>query len=354
MQDLQVFFNNLVKLSINQILIVALIMLGFFFIDKIVVDKLLKFIFKIVKKTDNVIDDKLIKALQQPIKLFVFGIGIYVSLRYINIDTMPSEMLSSSKYLKILLVITICIFTYNLTLENSLLSSKPRDENSKENGVVFPFVAIIIRMIIIIAAISIIAHEFGLTGFLTGLGVSGIVVALAAQDTCANLFGGMMIVLDKSFGIGDWIQTDSVEGIVEGITFRSTRIRTFSNSIVTVPNSKLTNNNIINLSKRESWRVCFKLNLDINTKSSEISEFVYIMETMIRNTDGVNKDLVVVKFNEITSCSFVIFVYFYTGITDFLEYENLKQEINLKTLIILEEKGIKMNNSIFSIDNIKR
>lgn len=238
MKDLEIFFNSIFKLSIKQIVIAFGIIILFYIIDKFLVDKILRIVYRMAKKTHNKIDDTIVKAGKKPVKLFVFGIGIYLALKVINIDVMPSEMLSSAKYLKILVVISICMFVYNVTLNNSVLHSDATENT--DAGVVFPFISIVIRLIIIIVAIIVIASEFGLTGFLTGLGVSGVVVALAAQDTCANLFGGMMIVLDKPFTLGDWIKTEEVEGIVEEITFRSTRIRTFTKSLVTVPNSKLT------------------------------------------------------------------------------------------------------------------
>lgn len=351
MKDLEIFFNNIFKLSIKQIIIALGIIVLFYLIDKLLIDKLLKIIYKITKKTHNKIDDNIIKAGKKPIKLLFFGVGVYLALKVINIDLMPSEMLSSAKYLKILVVITICMFVYNITLNNSVL---PADSGENtEAGVVFPFIAIVIRLIIIIIAIIIIASEFGLTGFLTGLGVSGIVVALAAQDTCANLFGGMMIVLDKPFTLGDWIKIEGVEGIVEEITFRSTRIRTFTKSLVTVPNSKLTNNNIINCSKREQWRINFKITLDFETSCDQIKMVITDIENSLREKEEIDKNLLIVKFNEISTFGYTIFIYFYTNIIDFYQYESLKEEVNLDILKILNKNNVILSNLNLNIDDIK-
>lgn len=347
LKHVEVFFNNLFKVSFKQIIVASLILLGFVIINKLIIDKLIKLSSKLVKKTSSNLDDNIVNAIGRPLKFFVMGMGIYFALISINIDKMPSEMLSSTKYLKILLVITICMFLYNLTLENSILHQNP---NSKKNGnkVVFPFVAIVFRVIIIIITVIVIANEFGLTGFLTGLGISGVVVAFAAQDTCSNLFGGMMIVLDKPFALGDWVKTQEVEGIVEEITFRSTRIRTFCKSLVTVPNSKLTNNNIINYSKRDKWQIVFKITLDMETSAENIEKTIERMKTIIKSKDEVQKDMMIVSFTEINLNGYEILVYFYTEMVSFFRYQEIKEEINIAIVATLEHYNIKLMKNVFN------
>lgn len=343
MNDLEIFFQGIFKTPFNKLAISILIILSSALINKFCIDFLMNSISRFTKKTKNKYDDNIVKAFRVPTKLFVFGIGMYFALRIIDIDSMPSEMLSTSKYLKILIVLIIGFFSYNLTLESTVLHSKLSKEGEKSNvGVCFPFLSIIIRVIIIIISIAIISREFGLTGFLTGLGVSGIVVALAAQDTCSNLFGGMMIVLDKPFLIGDWIQTTEIEGFVQEITFRSTRIRTFANAIVTVPNSKLTNNNIINWSQRSDRRIYFKFIIETTTSAKIIKELTKEVEEVIKNNEKVSDDMVIVSFNEFSTCGLGIFVYFYTVEMEYKAYEKVKETINLDILEILERKSIKL------------
>lgn len=337
----EIFFNSIFKLSFKQILIAAGILFAFILFNKIVMDRILKLASKIVAKTSSKLDDNIVKAIGKPFKFFILGMGIYFALRSVNIDAMPSEMLSSSKYLKILIILTISMFLYNMTLENGVLHHESKGGEGEENKVVFPFVAIVIRVVIIILAVIMIANEFGLTGFLTGLGISGVVVAFAAQDTCSNLLGGMMIVLDKPFALGDWVKTQEIEGIVEEITFRSTRVRTFAKSLVTVPNSKLTNNNIINYSKRDKWQITFKLYIDLDTKYEKIEILVDAIKKIIKSKDEVTSDDIIVKFNEINLSGYVIFVYFYTDLVSFKRYEGIKEEVNIAILAVMEHYEIK-------------
>ncbi|MGL5066362.1 MAG: mechanosensitive ion channel family protein [Sarcina sp.] len=342
MKHVEVFFNNLVRLSFREIAIAGLILLVFIIIDKIVIDKILRLVARLVKRTNNKLDDNIVKAISRPLKFFIVGIGIYFLLKSINIDIMPSDMLSSSKYLKILIVVTICMFLYNLTLENSILHYGTADIRG-DNKVVFPFVAIVMRVLIIIVAIVTVAHEFGLTGFLTGLGISGIVVAFAAQDTCSNLFGGMMIVLDKPFALGDWVKTQEVEGIVEEITFRSTRIRTFCKSLVTVPNSKLTNNNIVNYTKRNKWQITFKLTIDLDSTAEEIEKIIDGIKQIINSKEQVEKEMIIVNFTEISLNGYEIFVYFYTEMVSFFRHQEIREEINIAIVSVLNHYEVRLS-----------
>ena len=105
---------------------------------------------------------------------------------------------------------------------------------------------------IVLAAIAILSETgTNVTTIITGLGLGGLTFALAAQDTAQNLFGGLVILLDKPFAVDDWISTPNIEGVVEDITFRSTRIRTFPNALVVVPNSSLVSSPITNWSPNE-------------------------------------------------------------------------------------------------------
>ncbi|MDZ4957112.1 mechanosensitive ion channel, partial [Clostridium perfringens] len=152
--------------------------------------------------------------------------------------------------------------------------------------------------------ISCIAREFGFTGFIAGLGISGIAFALMAQDAFSNLFGGMIIVLDRPFAIGDWIQTAQVEGIVEDITFRSTKIRTFSMAVATVPNSKLANENIINWTQRKLRRIHFKFTIKYDTEVEKIKSCVDKIESKLKDHEKVDKDLIIVSFNDVSTYGF--------------------------------------------------
>ena len=271
MKELERLLGRLTIINIKEIIIILVIMIIVLIINKILINNLFKLLMRGARRTKNYLDNNIVRALENPLKLIVSFVGIYSIFKVINLDSLGIDFLSTYKILRVGIIVSIIYFAYNLTLENSLLYSKLH-KNDGGNTIVFPFVSIIIRLIILLVGIIIIANEFGLTGFIAGLGVSGVAFALAAQDTCSNLFGGMVIVLDRPFSIGDWIQAGDVEGVVEEITFRSTRIRTFSMAIATVPNSKLANSNIINWTQRKLRRIHFKFTMDCKTPIENIKK----------------------------------------------------------------------------------
>lgn len=341
MERLENFLGAMHEVSLINIIISILVICLVINLNKFVVSKIYKMFIYIASKSNNHIDDSIVKASEKPVKFFILFCGVYQALRIINFDDLNLNIISTYTLIKLAAVITVCYFFYNLTLENSVLY-KAVYKNSESNDIIFPFISIIVRITIVIFGVIIIANEFGFTGFITGLGISGIAFALAAQDTFSNLFGGIVIVLDKPFAIGDWVQTSDVEGFVEEITFRSTKIRTFAKAIVTVPNSKLANSNIINWTQRDRRRIHFKFTLDYSTTIDKIIICTKRIEEFLDNHSKVKKDTLIVSFNELSNYGFGIFVYFYTEMMGYTEYEKLKQNINIEILTILEEEDIKL------------
>ncbi|GIM30719.1 putative MscS family protein YhdY [Clostridium polyendosporum] len=351
MNDFKAIFNALVNSEIYDLLAVFGIFFGFFLLKRFIVKYVYRAIKRFVKKTKNNIDDNLENAVQTPLKFFMIILGVYFSLRYLGVKLFNKELLYISfRLLKVSQVVVITWIIYNLTLENSVLyEGIQKRYNVKVNRIVFPFISIIIRIVVFVISISIIAKEFGFTGFITGLGISGLAFALAAQDTFSNLIGGMVIVLDKPFSIGDWIQTTEIEGIVEDITFRSTRIRTFAKALVTVPNSKLANANIINWTQREERRIHFILSISHDTKRENLQRVINGIEYMLETHEKVNKELIIVSFNEFKSSSLDIFIYFYIRVNEYRPYMKVKEEINFRIMDILENEGVKLAKPCNSI-----
>lgn len=323
-------------------LILSIVMfISILLFEKLLLKYILPTIRKLVKSTKNTLDDNFQKSLENPIRLFIIFFSIYIPIRFLaeSINQINTINLSY-KFLKISIVIFLAWSICNLTLQNSIIYKNMKNKNEgKVNLIVFPFMSIIIRIIVIVISIAIIARELGFTGFIAGLGISGLAFALAAQDTFSNLFGGFAIVLDKPFSIGDWIQTNDIEGVVEDITFRSTRIRTFAKALVTVPNSKLANSNITNWTQRNSRRITFILPIVHNTKSDILRKIIFEIEEMLRNHEKVNDEVIIVSLEQLKKSSLDVYIYFYTNIVDFLEYQKVKEDINIKILEILEENN---------------
>ena len=199
------------------------------------------------------------------------------------------------------------------------------------------FFAKIIKAVIVIIAVLIVLGEFGvnINGLITGVGLGGLTFALAAQDTASNIFGGLVIISDKPFAVGDWIQTASIEGTVEDISFRSTRIRTFDDALLVVPNSTLSSASITNWSKMNKRKVKFNIGLTYNTAPSQVKNIIADIETFLNSHKDIVSDTPLVKLDEFGSSSLNIMVMFFTSQTSLAELKRVREEINYEILDIV-------------------
>lgn len=148
--------------------------------------------------------------------------------------------------------------------------------------------------------------------------------------------------MDKPFSVGDWIHTEKYEGTIEDITFRSTRIRTADNSVVTIPNSILSNEVIANWSKLEKRKIEISLRLPLETKAQELEILSKKFKIVLENNKDILEDSIQVDVNKIKEDNIEISIVLYTSITEYNKFLNIKQEININILRILEAEGIKL------------
>lgn len=148
--------------------------------------------------------------------------------------------------------------------------------------------------------------------------------------------------MDKPFSVGDWIHTEKYEGTIEDITFRSTRIRTADNSVVTIPNSILSNEVIANWSKLEKRKIEISLRLPLEIKAQELEILSKKFKIVLENNKDILEDSIQVDVNKIKEDNIEISIVLYTSITEYNKFLNIKQEININILKILEAEGIKL------------
>jgi MscS family membrane protein len=172
-----------------------------------------------------------------------------------------------------------------------------------------------------------------------GVGIGGLAFALAAQDTVANLFGSVNIFIDKPFQIGDWVKIGGVEGVVEEVGFRSTRVRTFHNSVVTVPNSKITNANIDNMGLRPRRRVKLILSLTYDTNPNQIRTFVEGVRAILARHPDVQRTYEA-HFHSMSSSSLDVLVYYHLVVPGWHEELTARSQILLEIMALAEEINV--------------
>lgn len=286
-------------------------------------------------------------ALYKPLIVVIQITGWYLAFLFIKEGLLISNEIALVVQKGYLAIITIAFGKGLATsfMPNSTLVKKIKDrlDNEVEDSM-FQFGLKFVRGLIYIITGFIVITELGinLNGLVAGLGVFSVVITLAAQDTARNLFGGLVIFLDKPFIVGDWIQMTTYEGTVEDITFRSTRLRTSENSLINIPNSVLSSAAIVNWSKMERRRYKLELNVDIETPLDELQKVSDRISKMLKERDVVIDETIMVRFDKISADGIGLLIYTFTNSVDYDSFIEQKEKINYKVMQILRENNIKI------------
>ncbi len=219
-------------------------------------------------------------------------------------------------------------------------------ERLRESSIDSQLVRLALRLVTIILAIAILiggADRIGLPAYsvLAGLGVGGLAVALAAQQTLANLLGSIIIMIEKPFAIGHWVKFKDAEGIVENVGFRSTRIRTPHNSLVTIPSSQLINSTIDNMELRDFRQIKTMLNLAYDTPIEKIKGFVEGIRLILESHPNTRKDNIQVFVYEFGPNSLDVMLNFFLKVPNRMTELTDRQQIIMDILHLAETQSVR-------------
>jgi MscS family membrane protein len=216
-----------------------------------------------------------------------------------------------------------------------------RTESTLDDQLVPLFRKTLKTFIVIIGGLFILENlDIPILPLLTGLSIGGLAFALAAQDTIKNFFGSLMIFVDKPFQIGDWITSDSIDGSVEEVGFRSTRIRTFRNSVVYVPNGQLADSTIDNHGLRKYRRFYTQISLTYDTPAELIEIFVEGLKEVVNGHPQTRKDYYEVHFNDMASSSLNVMFYIFFEVPTWSEELRARHEILIEVVKLAEKLGV--------------
>ena len=219
-------------------------------------------------------------------------------------------------------------------------------EHLKRSSLDSQLIRLGVRLVGIVLAIVFLirgADEMGFPAYsvLAGLGVGGLAVALAARDSLANLLGSLLIMFEKPFRIGHYIRLGGSEGTVEAVGFRSTRIRTQDNSLISIPNNAVVNTTVENLSLRAMRRQRFFLQVTYDTSREKLEALVAGIRRLILDHSLTNKTNFQVRFNNFSESSLDILVMFYFDVQDYSVELREREAILLRTMDLMNEIGVE-------------
>tara|TARA_B100000575_G_scaffold292020_1_gene299368 strand:- start:1033 stop:2133 length:1101 start_codon:yes stop_codon:yes gene_type:complete len=339
------FFGNTIK---NYIISTTIIVFGLIF-KGLISSYIRKFLFKIVGDSNNKEGkSEFDKLLKKPITYFLFLVIIYLAFSMLQIpDSLnlvdPNEfglrMVLQKGYSLLIVSSVIYIILQSVEYVGLRLSQKADKTKSKVDNQLVPFAIEIGKVLVIIFGLLIIlGNIFGIdiTALAAGLGIGGVAVALASKESLENLLGSFTIFFDKPFTVGDIITIGGITGFVEKVGFRSTRIRTFDKSLVTVPNKNLINSELDNLSLKPVRKVKTNIGLTYNTSVDQIKNIVVDIQKLVDDHPNTNQDGVV-RFLEFGASSLDVMVLYFVNSPDWKLLVDTQQDINYKIIEIVKK-----------------
>lgn len=315
------------------------------FLGAIIVAKMLywfigKFLKKITERTKTNLDDILIDKLEEPIVYGIAILGFYWGFHRLHFGEQVDHFFDH--------VFTI-IFTLNITwlivrvidslIEEYIVPIVSKTESDLDDQLL-PLLRKLLKAILWTLGIIIGLNNagFDVMALIAGLGIGGLALALAAQDTVKNIFGGVMILLDKPFTITDRIKMDGFDGFVEEVGIRSTRIRTLEGRIVTIPNAHFSESAVENVTKEPTRKIVLNLGLTYDTPPEGMQKAMNFLKEIVLDHPGV-EDECLVSFNTWGDSSMgILFIYYIHDMDNLLQVQT---DINMSILTRFNEAGLE-------------
>jgi len=274
--------------------------------------------------------------------VLVTPIAVVILVEVLRVSGNLYEVATRSLWTVFFLALTWLVWVAGGVVAESVISV----EKLRTSSIDSQLIRLMLRLLTIIVAVAILvrgADRIGLPAYsvLAGLGVGGLAVALAAQQTLANLLGSLIIMFEKPFAIGHAIKLKDIEGTVESVGFRSTLIRTPSNSLLTIPSSQLVNSPIDNMEMRQYRQVKTILNLTYDTPHEKIEDFLEGIKYILLTQPETRKDKIQAVLYDLGPDSLNILLNFFLQVPDRATELNERQRVLLDILSLAETKGIR-------------
>jgi MscS family membrane protein len=284
-----------------------------------------------------------------PVSLAIFTLGLSIGLAWITMS--PSLHDFVVRVISLLYILSMAWLLYNTVglLDVALHRWTSKRKSRLDEGIV-PLVRKTLRIFVTVVFVLFTAQNVlgaDIGAWLAGLGIAGLAVSLAAQDSIRNVFGSLMIFLDRPFTVGDHIQFDKWEGPVEEIGFRSTKLRTVGGELVTIPNSRIADNPVANVDKRAHVRRVMTLTLEKNMPVEKIEQALQMLREIVSDPEvaaafDIERHPPRVVFEDIAGGSAVIKLYYWFTPPDIWNYAEHAQRVNLRITQGLAAREIKL------------
>ncbi|MDW7656128.1 MAG: mechanosensitive ion channel family protein [Bacillota bacterium] len=297
---------------------------------------------KIFRKTGET-GKVLAAALAPTIRLIVMITGLSLALQSGLLVFNERTSLFIGQVIETLKAVALCVGLAGIgTGLLGIRTEKARTDGKKSTVTIHAFYRRAIQIAAVVVAVFMILRVWGfdISGLLAGIGIGGLALSLAAQDTFSNLLAGLTIMTDHSFAIGDVISSPDVEGIVEDIGLRSSKIRSFTQALITVPNAKLSNNTVTNLSRIAKRRIRFSIGLEYGVTPDQIRSLTDKLKERMAQRDTLYPENTIICLEKFSASSIDVLFQCFVKSVDFMEYLKEQESILLEIMDVMAEEKL--------------
>lgn len=309
--------------------------------------KILKFIFtriapRLQEKGQSILSVS-VESASKAITFLVFALGLRVAISFLVIPDGIEELIITT--VRVLVIISIGYFIYKqVDVIDVWLRRFSREDKTQVDEMLIPLVGKSLRVTAIILVILQVAQTLSdkpVTSIVAGIGIGGLALGLAAQDTIRNFFGSLMIFADKPFNVGELINLDGKLGSILEVGVRTTKIRTLDGHFLTVPNGNLANMTIHNIGKRPYIRRVMDITITYDTPPDKVDQALDILKELLDGHEGMNEDFPPrIFFNDLNADSLNLVVYYWYHPPDFWQYMEFSEKVNREIFRRFNEEGI--------------
>jgi len=336
LMDIEKFLQQITNFGgdnawIYQIFVVVFVVL----LANLILMRILTRIQKTFEKTKNTWDDALLKALRRPLRLLVWIVGLSFAAQIAKdvSNAVIFEAVGPLRDVGVIATMTWFIIRFIKAAEENIVKSS-RAAGNEIDKTTADAISRLLRISILITATLVVMQTLGysVSGVLAFGGIGGIAIGFAAKDLLSNFFGGLMIFLDRPFSVGDWIRSPDrkIEGTVEAIGWRLTRIRTFSKRPLYVPNSVFANVALENPSRMSHRRIKETIGVRYDDAGKLATIIADVKKMLLNHPDIDTNQTLMVNFNSYAPSSLDFFIYTFTKTTVWTEFHEIKQDVLLK------------------------
>lgn len=298
---------------------------------------------RLFRKSNLIYNEKTRNSLSFPIGLATIS-GVWsLGVRLLEFDDKVLSFLLRTGYVGFTVGTVVTVY-FLVDILKIYLEKLAKDSENKFDDILVPLVTKTLKTFVVLIGIIFIGNSLTLDmkSIIAGMGIGGIAFALAAKDTISNIFGSLTVLLDRPFRIGDWVLIDgSIEGTVEEVGLRSTRIRTFYDSLISLPNGRLTNAHIDNYGQRTYRRLSTKIGVQYDTPPEKLEAFCEGIRTLIANHPYTRKDNFHVYFNSFGNSALEVLLYVFWKVPGWADELNEKHRLLMDILRLGNDMGVE-------------